>query len=241
MNDDRSLERAARSWIEEGPTRAPDRTVDAALARIQSIPQERDLRIPWRFQTMNPVARLAAGAVVATVAIAGSFYLFARQPSGPGGVPTPGPTTVPTPTRAMAGPLAAGTYFGPALQVADIVAAVDADTTLTAADRTQVIDVLFAIRGKTTWQDSIEFRNGQMFERQTVDGVTAVGSFGRYSFPDDHTLVYTERINGSDVVTKFDLIVNGNSFTLHRTTPLSAAADEFVTRKIFESGPFTLR
>ena len=42
MTDDRSLERAARSWLEEGPTRAPDRPVDAALARIQTTRQERD-------------------------------------------------------------------------------------------------------------------------------------------------------------------------------------------------------
>ena len=49
MTDDRSLERAARSWIEAGPTRAPDRAVEAALLRIQTTPQERDLRVPWRF------------------------------------------------------------------------------------------------------------------------------------------------------------------------------------------------
>ena len=59
MTDDRSidraLERAARSWIEEGPTRAPDRPVDAALSRIQTTNQERDLRILWRLPTMNPV------------------------------------------------------------------------------------------------------------------------------------------------------------------------------------------
>ena len=49
MTDDRSLERAARSWIEAGPTQAPDRAVEAALLRIETTPQERDLRIPWRF------------------------------------------------------------------------------------------------------------------------------------------------------------------------------------------------
>jgi len=31
MTDDRSLERAARSWLESGPTEAPDHAVDAAL------------------------------------------------------------------------------------------------------------------------------------------------------------------------------------------------------------------
>ena len=36
MTDDRSLERAARSWIEAGPTRAPDRVVEAALHLIDN-------------------------------------------------------------------------------------------------------------------------------------------------------------------------------------------------------------
>ena len=43
MTDDRSLERAARSWIEVGPTRAPEPAVQAALLRIQTTSQERDL------------------------------------------------------------------------------------------------------------------------------------------------------------------------------------------------------
>ena len=43
MTDDRSLERAARSWLEVGPTQAPERAVEAALLRIQTTPQERDL------------------------------------------------------------------------------------------------------------------------------------------------------------------------------------------------------
>ena len=68
MTNDRSLERAARSWLEEGPTRAPDRPVDAALARIQTTPQERDHMIPWRHRTM--IDRLAAAAVMAVIATA---------------------------------------------------------------------------------------------------------------------------------------------------------------------------
>ena len=36
MTDDRSLERAARSWLEAGPTQAPDRAVEAALLPINT-------------------------------------------------------------------------------------------------------------------------------------------------------------------------------------------------------------
>ena len=40
MTDDRSLERAARSWLEPGPTQAPDRAVEAALLQIQTTTQD---------------------------------------------------------------------------------------------------------------------------------------------------------------------------------------------------------
>ena len=245
-NDDRSLERAARSWLEEGPAYAPDHAVETALSRIQTTPQERDLNIPWRFPTMNPISRLAAVALVAVVAIAGASYLFGRGSTGPASQATPAPTAPPTaaPTARptpplMAGPLAFGTYVGPTLQVADIVAAANADTMLTAADRTQLIDVLFDIKDKITWTASLELRGGQLTQRQTVDGVTLIGSLGRYAFPDDHTLVYTE--NNGSAVTTFDITVNGDSFTLYRTTPNSDAVDAFISRILFESGPFTLR
>jgi hypothetical protein len=91
--DDRSLERAARSWLEEGPTRAPDRAVDAALVRIETTTQERDLRIPWRLQKMNPMIRLATIATVAVVAVAGAVYLL-RLPVSQFGGRTAGPASV---------------------------------------------------------------------------------------------------------------------------------------------------
>jgi len=101
-NDDRSLERAARSWIEIGPTRAPDRAVDAALLQIESIPQDRDLRIPWRFPTMfsNRLA-IAAAVVVVVVAAAFGFTRFAsvgQTTPTPTLAPLPSPTAAPSPT-----------------------------------------------------------------------------------------------------------------------------------------------
>ena len=90
MTDDRSLERAARSWLEEGPTRAPDRPVDAALARIQTITQERDLRIPWRPRTM--MDRLAVAAVSAVLAI-GALTLGVSLMNQPDNAAGPCPAT----------------------------------------------------------------------------------------------------------------------------------------------------
>lgn len=249
MTDDRTLDRAARSWLEEGPTRAPDRAVDAALSRVQTTRQERDLRIPWRLPTMTPINRLAGVAVlvliVAAVAIVAMRPASTVGPPGSSAVPTsptPAPTRTTNPTAPLtAGPLAFGTYDGPTLKVSEIVASVNADPSLSAADRASVVDEILEIKDKETFSVSIELRGGQMTERETKDGETVIGSFGRYSFPDDRTLVYTESINGADVVTRFDLAIEGDSFTLHRTTPGYGPADDFVVRLIFESGPFTLR
>jgi len=108
MTDDRSLERAARSWLEEGPTRAPERPVDAALARIQKTSQERGLLVPWRFPTVNPVIKVATAALAAVLAIGGFLYAFGGT-NGVGGPPTPSPapTITDAPTSPPAGATAA--------------------------------------------------------------------------------------------------------------------------------------
>lgn len=95
MNDDRSLERAARSWIEVGPTRAPDHAVDAALARIQTTPQERNW-FPWRIPDMSPILRIAALAVVLIAVGATSIALWGG--TGMGGPPAATATPSPSPS-----------------------------------------------------------------------------------------------------------------------------------------------
>ena len=120
MTDDRSIERAARSWIEQGPTTAPDHVVESALRRIQSTSQERDLRVPWRFPDMNNSLRIAVAAVaVVVIALLATTLL----PGGPGpgvGNQQPSPTASPqaisspspssSPAVLLSGPLEAGTY-----------------------------------------------------------------------------------------------------------------------------------
>jgi hypothetical protein len=130
MTDDRSLERAARSWLEAGPTEAPDRAVEAALVRIQTTPQERDLRSPWRLPKMNTPVRVVTAAVIGVLAVGGALFMLGRPgPSAVGGrVPSPTPVlsvapsqATPAPSTATSpsntgppalpnGPLAAGTY-----------------------------------------------------------------------------------------------------------------------------------
>ena len=94
MTDDRSLERAARSWLEEGPTRAPDRAVESAITRIQTTPQERGLRVPWRMPPMNPLTRIVALAAGGVVAIA--LAMLALRPAATVGPPASSTPAAPT-------------------------------------------------------------------------------------------------------------------------------------------------
>ena len=134
MTDDRSLERAARSWFEAGPTQAPDRAVEAALLRIDTTPQERDLRVPRRLPKMSIPTRVAAAAAIGVLAVGGALFMLGRPGQSVVGGPSPTPTSAtsptpgPTPSQAAApspmaspstsnvltkfleGPLRAGTY-----------------------------------------------------------------------------------------------------------------------------------
>lgn len=96
MTDDRSLERAARSWLEVGPTAAPEGAVEAALARIQTTPQERDLRVPWRTIPLNQMVRASLGVAAIVVVLLGAATLLSRP--GPGPAPTPPASIAPTPS-----------------------------------------------------------------------------------------------------------------------------------------------
>jgi hypothetical protein len=102
MTDDRSVERAARSWIEVGPTTAPPHVVDAALSLIERTPQERDWLVPWRHTNMTSLTRYAAAAAIGVLLISGAIYL-SRTPDQ--GIAAPPPSSAPaTPKAAAAAP-----------------------------------------------------------------------------------------------------------------------------------------
>ena len=100
MTDDRSLERAARSFIEPGPTRAPEAAVERALDVIQTTRQERDLRILRRFSTMTTTTRVAVAAVVGVIAIGGTAFLL--RPTAPDAATRPPASASPIATPSAA-------------------------------------------------------------------------------------------------------------------------------------------
>jgi hypothetical protein len=97
MTDDRSLERAARSWLEAGPNRAPDQAVQAALDRIESTPQDPVWPFPRIHRWIGPTYRFASAfTVIAAVAIGGLLLL--QRGSGPGPAISPSPSVSLSPT-----------------------------------------------------------------------------------------------------------------------------------------------
>jgi hypothetical protein len=100
MSEDKRFERGARSWLEEGPVRAPERAIEEALATIESTPQERDLRVPWRMPVMSVPVRLAAVALLVALAAGGTFFVA-------GALPDTSPTVTPVPAVASPSPDAA--------------------------------------------------------------------------------------------------------------------------------------
>jgi hypothetical protein len=151
--------------------------------------------------------------------------------------------TEPMATDVPGSPLGTGSFDGPVLQVADLVAAMNANADLSAADRTTILDEIFGIRDRSTFQVSIYLLGGQYVEREIIDGSALVGSSGRYAFPDGSTVVFTEHINGADVTTTYEVTVDGDSFSLHRIAQSweSNPVEDFVVGTLFESGPFVLR
>jgi hypothetical protein len=240
MTDDRTLERAARSWLEEGPTRAPDHAVDAALSRITTTRQERDLRIPWRLPTMNPIARLAGAGVLAAVAVA--VVLLALRPGtlGPGtltGSPTPAisgsPSAAPT---GIEPPIPDGTYET-SIAVATILSQLDAETKLTAPEKNDIIDQLLHIRGATTLHVQITVA-GATFTvgyASDADPISAEDAWTLYVL--DASTIAVDIGTDSSGIQAYKVTRFGDTFTLAAKSP-AEPVEAFVRSALLESAPF---
>jgi hypothetical protein len=94
---DRDFERAVNDWLADGSDRTPGRAIDGVLLAVKTTPQERDLRIPWRFPLMLALSRapgVVAAVLVAAIATGGVMYLNSRGPNSLGNQPSPTTTEV---------------------------------------------------------------------------------------------------------------------------------------------------
>lgn len=105
---DRQFEHSVRAWLEAGSDRTPRPAIDAVLLAVKTTPQERDLRIPRRFNQMTNSMRLLAAVAIVAIAGVGALALANRGPGTGGILPTtPLPTTLTTPSPAPSASAAA--------------------------------------------------------------------------------------------------------------------------------------
>ena len=242
MTHDRDLERVLERWLTDGPAQMPDRLFDAVIDRVDRTPQRRLAGLATRYLTMPSNARLTvvAAAVIIAVAAIGAWALAGPNRSDVGGrptasatPPTASPSLSPSPS---APPIADGTYALAPMKVADLIAMINSDTKLSAAEKTFLIDTAFAMKNGKTFGVWLDLDRGRLTERQAVDGVMNVGTGGTYTIPDAQTLIYNEQC--ACPPTTFRLAATGTSFTLQYVNPPTKEVDALPGRVLFESGPF---
>ena len=183
MTDDRSIERAARTWLETGPTEAPERAVEAALLLIDTTPQERDWQVPWRLPHMSSPVRALLGIAAVAVFLVGGVMLLRPAPfEGPGTGSSTSPSPSPAPSASPRFSLT-GTFTSPRMgysigmadgwtsvagtegwtgtttnepPAADVVTVTGTDSTITIASQPMPADTTFEAWLTQFHQDSFE-------------------------------------------------------------------------------------
>lgn len=97
MTADRDTTRIVRSWLRANEHESADRVLQTVLARLDTTPQRRPMRLPRRNTDMNIYARLAIGAAAALAVVFLGLRLLPASGPGPGGQsPVPSRTVAPT-------------------------------------------------------------------------------------------------------------------------------------------------
>ncbi len=118
MNGNTDFDRIAQSWLQDGPTEMPDRSLQAALDEVHVTSQQR-FGAARRVIPMNGNTwRVAAAAVIGLLIILGGITFLGGRQGGVGGPPasptpvspTPSPTPPPLALPPDEGTLLGGTY-----------------------------------------------------------------------------------------------------------------------------------
>jgi len=215
MTRDQDIERVLERWLSDGPAHMPDHVFSSVVDRVDRTPQRRLAGLLTRYAHMPANLRLTAVAatIVVVIGALGAYALLRPQDANVGG-PEPTATATPLPASPSASPppIADGTYNLPPFQVADLTAMINADTKLTATEKTWLIETAFGMKGKKTYAISLVFNRGRMIQRQDVDGVVNIGTQGTVTFPDAHTMLFTE--DCACPPTTFKVTASGYSFTM---------------------------
>jgi hypothetical protein len=181
-------------------------------------------------------------------AIAALAIALAACSPAPAGATAPPASLAPT-TLASAPPAATasastalipdGTYATAPMDVAAINALINADTKLTAAEKSTIIGDAFELGSHKTTTVTLEFQHGQWTQYEGVDGARGgIGSRATYAFPDDHTLLIEESCCGTSTL-DVTSAPNGFSLKIRSGAFLSTEVDTIVTHILFELSPFT--
>ena len=101
MTPERDMDRLLEHWLDEGPTVAPDRLIDAVSDRVWQQAQRPAWPVNWRDLHVSTTIKLAASAAVILVAVVAVAALIG-QPNGPN-VGGPSATPIPTPSAPASG------------------------------------------------------------------------------------------------------------------------------------------
>jgi hypothetical protein len=108
MTPDRDMDRLLEQWLDDGPSVAPDRLIDAVSDRVWRQPQRPAWRVNWRDLHVSTTIKLAASAAVILVAVVSVAAIISR-PNGPN---IGGPDAAPSPTPWTAPPSASAPSSG---------------------------------------------------------------------------------------------------------------------------------
>lgn len=146
MNEQNEIDRRVAAWLEDGPSRAPDRSIEPALAHARAHPRRRDplafiRKDPMNAQTspiqaaFRPLAIVAVLALVlvAAFAVATVGGFFDGRPVVVPPVATPSPTAIASP---LATPVPSALVATPSPSVfhVDLVEHVGANATIDITD-----------------------------------------------------------------------------------------------------------
>lgn len=98
MNQNADFDRIAQTWLQDGPTEMPDRSLQAALDEVHVTSQQRFGAARRAIPMNGNTWRVAAAAVIGLLIILGGITFLGGRQGGVGGPPAATPSLAPSPS-----------------------------------------------------------------------------------------------------------------------------------------------